>query len=174
MLLPGRTNRAVKNLFVGNLKWGARLPEIQNRYLENKTPLEDLLEVTPDYPGGPPKERPGLLMGGVQRFGLGGTASPSSLVAASTSSAGSAWASDMTEQALLHGGMGGGLHGMHQFGVRRPHDAIESGSPTNGMHSPKVRLGFCPGGDLGVLDDAATALHLSSLSLTYRLISAPP
>ncbi len=31
MLLPGRTNRAVKNLFVGNLKWGARLPEIQNR-----------------------------------------------------------------------------------------------------------------------------------------------
>jgi hypothetical protein len=32
MLLPGRTNRAVKNLFVGNLKWGARLPEIQNRW----------------------------------------------------------------------------------------------------------------------------------------------
>lgn len=31
MLLPGRTNRAVKNLFVGNLKWGARLPEIRNR-----------------------------------------------------------------------------------------------------------------------------------------------
>lgn len=31
MLLPGRTNRAVKNLFVGNLKWGARLPEIKNR-----------------------------------------------------------------------------------------------------------------------------------------------
>lgn len=34
MLLPGRTNRAVKNLFVGNLKWGARLPEIQNRWAE--------------------------------------------------------------------------------------------------------------------------------------------
>jgi hypothetical protein len=33
MLLPGRTNRAVKNLFVGNLKWGARLPEIKNRYI---------------------------------------------------------------------------------------------------------------------------------------------
>jgi len=32
MLLPGRTNRAVKNLFVGNLKWGARLPEIRNRW----------------------------------------------------------------------------------------------------------------------------------------------
>jgi hypothetical protein len=31
LLLPGRTNRAVKNLFVGNLKWGARLPEIRNR-----------------------------------------------------------------------------------------------------------------------------------------------
>lgn len=31
MLLPGRTNRAVKNLFVGNLKWGARLPEIKNK-----------------------------------------------------------------------------------------------------------------------------------------------
>eukprot|EP00879_Flechtneria_rotunda_P031903 GHRR01034983.1.p1 GENE.GHRR01034983.1~~GHRR01034983.1.p1 ORF type:complete len:100 (-),score=30.15 GHRR01034983.1:613-912(-) len=31
MMLPGRTNRAVKNLFVGNLKWGARLPEIKNR-----------------------------------------------------------------------------------------------------------------------------------------------
>ena len=30
MLLPGRTNRAVKNLFVGNLKWGARLPDINN------------------------------------------------------------------------------------------------------------------------------------------------
>jgi hypothetical protein len=33
MLLPGRTNRAVKNLFVGNLKWGARLPEIKNRWV---------------------------------------------------------------------------------------------------------------------------------------------
>lgn len=33
MLLPGRTNRAVKNLFVGNLKWGARLSEIRNRYV---------------------------------------------------------------------------------------------------------------------------------------------
>ena len=32
MLLPGRTNRAVKNLFVGNLKWGARLPEVHNRH----------------------------------------------------------------------------------------------------------------------------------------------
>jgi hypothetical protein len=31
MLLPGRTNRAVKNLFVGNLKCGARLNFRQNR-----------------------------------------------------------------------------------------------------------------------------------------------
>jgi hypothetical protein len=34
MLLPGRTNRAVKNLFVGNLKWGARLTEVRNRCVQ--------------------------------------------------------------------------------------------------------------------------------------------
>ncbi|GBF95474.1 hypothetical protein Rsub_07824 [Raphidocelis subcapitata] len=145
MLLPGRTNRAVKNLFVGNLKWGARLPEIQNRYLEHRTPLEDLLEISPEYPGGPPKERPGLLLNALQRP-HGGAGSPGSLVAASTSSAGSAWASDATEQHLAGGGglLGSGVHGHGHglpqyhpggaFGLRRPRE--EGASPTGDMHSP--------------------------------------
>ncbi|KAI8466332.1 MAG: hypothetical protein J3K34DRAFT_485028 [Monoraphidium minutum] len=147
MLLPGRTNRAVKNLFVGNLKWGARLPEIQNRYLEAKTPLEDLLEVKPDYAGGPPKERPGLLLPpphgarhGAAGGGGCGAGSPQSLLGASTSSGGSAWASDMTEHAH-GGGTGGAPHGIAQFGggggARRPREATEGGSPSGGSGTPK-------------------------------------
>ncbi|KAI8475195.1 MAG: hypothetical protein J3K34DRAFT_517630 [Monoraphidium minutum] len=142
MLLPGRTNRAVKNLFVGNLKWGARLPEIQNRYLEAKTPLEDLLEVKPDYAGGPPKDRPGLLLppphrGGGAAAGLGGGAlSPGSGgVGASTSSAGSGWASDLTD----HHGLACGLPGLHGQGGHGGHGhGHGGGSPSVDEYTPKA------------------------------------
>ncbi|KAF8058410.1 hypothetical protein HT031_005534 [Scenedesmus sp. PABB004] len=80
MLLPGRTNRAVKNLFVGNLK-----------FLEVNVSLEELLEIKPEHAGGPVRGRPGI---------PAASGSPSSMRAASTSSAGSAWASDVTDQPL--------------------------------------------------------------------------
>lgn len=137
------------------------LPPQNTRYLENKTPLEDLLEVKPDYPGGPPKERPALLMSHhhtLQRHGavhIGGSASPSSMLAASTSSAGSAWASDMTDQPMVGGvGVGGVQHtgavGAMQLGLmqhgeqghrgRRQREGTEGGSPMAGcLHTPKVR-----------------------------------
>eukprot|EP00775_Hariotina_reticulata_P003150 gene3150-3427_t len=103
MLLPGRTNRAVKNLFVGNLKWGARLPEIRNRYLEMSMSLEELLEIKPEHAGGPVRPRPGASI-------PTGSGSPSSMRAASTSSAGSAWASDITDQPLSGSPASAGTH----------------------------------------------------------------
>lgn len=115
------------------------------RFLEAKTPLEDLLEVKPDYAGGPPKERPGILMAH-QRQGAAGRAgamSPS-MVAGSTSS-GSAWASDMTDhQTLVGSSMLGGLAGhmgqqQAHSAVRRPREGTDGGSPTGGMQTPKVR-----------------------------------
>ncbi|WIA37732.1 hypothetical protein OEZ86_014612 [Tetradesmus obliquus] len=103
MLLPGRTNRAVKNLFVGNLKWGARLPEIKNRWLECNMSLEELLEIKPDHAGGPVKIRNGSTIPAA-------SGSPSSIRAASTSSAGSAWASDITDQPLSGSPASAGTH----------------------------------------------------------------
>lgn len=55
--------------------------------------LEELLEIKPDHAGGPVKLKPGMTFPTA-------SGSPSSFRAASTSSAGSAWASDMTDQPL--------------------------------------------------------------------------
>eukprot|EP00879_Flechtneria_rotunda_P022551 GHRR01023807.1.p1 GENE.GHRR01023807.1~~GHRR01023807.1.p1 ORF type:complete len:1060 (+),score=415.73 GHRR01023807.1:73-3252(+) len=95
MMLPGRTNRAVKNLFVGNLKWGARLPEIKNSYLEMGSTLEELMQIKPDCPGGP-----------VKLHGLDhGTDSPNSMA---TDSGNSAWASEFTDQPMTDSPSSGG------------------------------------------------------------------
>lgn len=55
--------------------------------------LEELLEIKPEYAGGPVRLRPGMQLPAA-------SGSPMSLHAASTSSGGSAWASDMTEQPM--------------------------------------------------------------------------
>jgi hypothetical protein len=57
-----------------------------SRYLEHKMELEDLLEIKPDTPGGPPRYRSG--------------ADSPSYNEVSTSSGGSAWASETTDQPL--------------------------------------------------------------------------
>ncbi|GBF95991.1 hypothetical protein Rsub_08806 [Raphidocelis subcapitata] len=160
MLLPGRTNRAVKNLFVGNLKWGARLPEIQNRCARCGTPLEDLLEVSPDYPGGPVKERPGQAMGGMPRLGV-----PSPLGAASTSSAGSAWASDATDAQLM--GIAGAhpIGGHHAAALRRPREGADSGSPSLGTpKGPLKRRRMSPGLHSLGAEEAPLAFPIGALS----------
>jgi hypothetical protein len=65
--------------------------------------LEMLLEIKPDHAGGPVKLRNGA---GIPEA----SGSPSSIRAASTSSAGSAWASDITDQPLSGSPASAGTH----------------------------------------------------------------
>jgi hypothetical protein len=65
--------------------------------------LEELLEIKPDHAGGPVKIRNGATIPAA-------SGSPSSIRAASTSSAGSAWASDITDQPLSGSPASAGTH----------------------------------------------------------------
>lgn len=65
--------------------------------------LEGLLDIKPDHAGGPVKIRNGSNIPAA-------SGSPSSIPAVSTSSAGSAWASDMTDQPLSGSPASAGTH----------------------------------------------------------------
>lgn len=81
--------------------------------------LEELLEIKPDHAGGPVRLKPG------QHYPAA-SGSPSSIRAASTSSAGSAWASDITDQPLSGSPASQGTHHHHGGADRRKRgDAAE-------------------------------------------------
>jgi hypothetical protein len=93
--------------------------------------LEELLEIKPDHAGGPVKIRNGATIPAA-------SGSPSSIRAASTSSAGSAWASDITDQPLSGSPASAGTH--HGGDRRKRGEGME-------MHMAMAagQVSTCPG-----------------------------